>query len=141
MTYYTNNQHRIDYPTCRAQGDQIGSGTIESSIKQIVTQRMKVTGARWNFDNARRVAKARAAFLSGQWHKLATSHTWGLNFVSQFVRTPLFLFLEKFESPLCYNGQSGVLCAFLMNFEPWQKKIWIKPFTPSNTIHWLLDQT
>jgi hypothetical protein len=68
VTYYTNNQHRMDYPTYRAQGYQIGSGTIESGVKQIASQRMKVTGARWNLENACLVAKARAAFLSGQWN-------------------------------------------------------------------------
>jgi hypothetical protein len=73
VTYYTNNQHRMAYPAYRAQGYQIGSATIESGIKQIATQRMKVTGARWNLDNARLVAKARAAFLSRQWNTLASS--------------------------------------------------------------------
>jgi hypothetical protein len=71
VTYYTNNQHRMDYPTYRANGYQIGSGTIESGVKQIATQRMKVPGARWNLSSARLVAKARAAFLSGQWPALA----------------------------------------------------------------------
>jgi hypothetical protein len=71
-TYYTNNQHRMDYPTYRANGFQIGSGTIESGVKQIATQRMKVPGARWNLSSARLVAKARAAFLSGQWPALDT---------------------------------------------------------------------
>lgn len=75
VTYYTNNQHRMDYPTYRAQGYQIGSGTIESGVKQIASQRMKVTGARWNLDNARLVAKARAAFLSGQWPALAVARS------------------------------------------------------------------
>jgi len=71
-TYFQNNQQRMDYPTYRANGYQIGSGTIESAVKQIASQRMKVSGARWNLDNARWVAKARAAFLSGQWDFLAT---------------------------------------------------------------------
>ena len=72
VTYYTNNQQRMDYPTYRANGYQIGSGTIESGVKQIATQRMKVPGARWNLQSARLVAKARAAFLSGQWNHWAT---------------------------------------------------------------------
>lgn len=71
VTYYSNNQHRMDYPTYRANGYQIGSGTIESGVKQIATQRLKVSGARWHVTSARRVAKARAAFLSGQWSALA----------------------------------------------------------------------
>ncbi len=70
-TYYTNNRHRMDYPTYRANGYQIGSGTVESAVKQIAQQRLKVPGARWNLESARLVSKARAAFLSGQWPDLA----------------------------------------------------------------------
>ena len=50
VTYFTNNRLRMDYPTYRKNGYQIGSGTIESAAKQIVSQRMKVTGAIWNLD-------------------------------------------------------------------------------------------
>jgi hypothetical protein len=67
VTYFTNNRHRMDYPTYRANGYQIGSGTIESGCKQIVTQRLKVAGAIWELSNAVKTAKARAAFLSDQW--------------------------------------------------------------------------
>jgi len=70
-TYFRNNRSRMDYPTYRKQGYHIGSGTIESAAKQIGTQRMKVAGAIWNEDSARNVAKARAAYLSGQWDILA----------------------------------------------------------------------
>ncbi len=70
-TYFRNNRSRMDYPFYRKQGYHIGSGTIESAAKQIGTQRMKVAGAIWNEDSARNVAKARAAYLSGQWDMLA----------------------------------------------------------------------
>ena len=72
VTYFTNNRQRMDYPRYRANGYQIGSGTIESGIKQIGTQRMKVAGAFWNLHSARKVAKARAAYLSNEWDELAT---------------------------------------------------------------------
>jgi len=75
VTYFTNNRQRMDYPTYRAQGYQIGSGTIESAAKQIGSQRMKVPGARWNLASARYVAKARAAFLSDQWPSLTARRT------------------------------------------------------------------
>jgi ABC-type Fe2+-enterobactin transport system substrate-binding protein len=65
----------MDYPTYRNNGYQIGSGTIESAATQIVSQRMKVTGAIWNLDSARLVAKAHAAFLSDQWDDLAARRT------------------------------------------------------------------
>jgi hypothetical protein len=60
----------MDYPTYRAQGYQIGSGTIESGCKQIVSQRLKVAGAIWDLDNAIQTAKARAALLSDQWQAI-----------------------------------------------------------------------
>ncbi len=70
VTYFSNNRTRMDYPTYRANGYQIGSGTIESAAKQIGSLRMKVPGAIWNKDGARYVAKARAAYLSEQWDSL-----------------------------------------------------------------------
>jgi hypothetical protein len=75
VTYYTNNRQRMDYPSYRANGYHIGSGTIESGIKQIGTQRMKVAGASWNLESARKVSKARAAYLSDQWDELAERRT------------------------------------------------------------------
>jgi len=72
VTYFTNNRDRMDYPTYRANGYQIGSGTIESGCKQIVTQRLKVAGAIWDLDNAIKTAKARAALLSGQWDTITS---------------------------------------------------------------------
>jgi hypothetical protein len=69
--YFDQNRDRIDYPAYRRQGYQIGSGTIESAAKQIGTMRMKVAGATWNEDSARKVAKARAAYLSNDWDTLA----------------------------------------------------------------------
>jgi len=65
--YVTNHRHKMDYPTYRAQGYQIGSGTMESGCKQIGLERLKIAGARWSQDGARLVAKARAAYLSGRW--------------------------------------------------------------------------
>ncbi len=67
VRYFSNNQHRMDYPSYRDQGYQIGSGSMESGCKQIGLGRLKIAGARWSQPGARKVAKARAAYLSGQW--------------------------------------------------------------------------
>lgn len=72
VTYFTNNQHRMDYPTYRKNGYQIGSGTIESACKQIVTHRLKVSGAIWELDNAVKTAKARSAWLNGEWQTISS---------------------------------------------------------------------
>lgn len=68
--YFEHHKERMRYAHFRQQGYQIGSGTIESAAKQIGMMRMKVPGAIWNEANARKVAKARAAYLSDQWHSL-----------------------------------------------------------------------
>lgn len=73
VTYYTNNRHRMDYATYREQGYQIGSGSMESGCKQISLGRLKIAGARWGREGVRRVAKARAAYLSGDWDKINIS--------------------------------------------------------------------
>lgn len=67
ITYYTNNQHRMNYPAYREQGLQIGSGTIESGCKRVVKARLDQAGMTWTVEGARAVLKARAAYLSGQW--------------------------------------------------------------------------
>lgn len=46
-TYFTNNMERMRYDRFRAVGYMIGSGTVESGCKQIVTQRLKLPGAQW----------------------------------------------------------------------------------------------
>jgi hypothetical protein len=72
ITYFTHNQHRMDYARFRQQGYFIGSGTVESAGKQIVGLRLKRAGARWTEDGALTTAKARAAWLSGTWDVLAS---------------------------------------------------------------------
>jgi hypothetical protein len=69
-TYFSNHHQRMRYDFFRAQGYLIGSGTIESGCKQIVTQRLKRSGAQWLVEGAVLTAKARAAWLSGDWHTL-----------------------------------------------------------------------
>jgi len=72
VTYFTNNQHRMDYARFREQGYFIGSGTVESAGKQISGLRLKRAGARWTEQGALLTAKARAAWLSGTWEVLAS---------------------------------------------------------------------
>lgn len=73
--YFTNNMERMRYAHFRAAGYMIGSGTIESGCKQIVSQRLKLPGAQWIVPGAVQTAKARAAWLSGQWHILCAKRS------------------------------------------------------------------
>lgn len=70
VTYYTNNQARMRYAHFRKQNYFIGSGTVESGCKQIVSMRLKRSGARWSKSGASATAKARAAWLNHDWHTL-----------------------------------------------------------------------
>lgn len=70
VTYFTNNPHRMRYDQYRAAGSLIGSGTVESGCKQVVTQRLKLPGAQWDVSGAVYTAKARAAWLGGKWDVL-----------------------------------------------------------------------
>jgi hypothetical protein len=67
ITYFQNNRHRMCYPQFRAQGYQIGSGTIESGCKRVIGARLKQAGMTWTLQGARQVIKARAMFLSNEW--------------------------------------------------------------------------
>ena len=61
------NQHRsriVNYAYFQAEGLTIGSGAIESTIKQI-GRRIKISGAQWNAENISQVLKHRCAYLNG----------------------------------------------------------------------------
>jgi hypothetical protein len=70
ISYYTNNLARMQYAHFRAMGYFIGSGTVESACKQIVSMRLKRSGARWSHQGASLTAKARTAWLSNSWHSV-----------------------------------------------------------------------
>lgn len=69
LTYFTNNQPRMDYAHYRQLNLQIGSGTIESACKHVVAARLKQAGMRWKLENARSLAKLRARFQSDRWQE------------------------------------------------------------------------
>lgn len=64
--YLEHHRHRIvNYGYFQAEGIPIGSGAVESSIKQI-DHRMKLTGAQWNSENVPQALAVRCAYLNGQ---------------------------------------------------------------------------
>jgi len=69
LVYFTNQVHRMDYPSYRAKGWLIGSGPVEAACKQVVGQRLKGSGMRWGEAGADAVCHLRALFRSekGQW--------------------------------------------------------------------------
>lgn len=65
------NRHRqriVNYGYYQAEGISIGSGAIESTIKQI-GRRIKLSGVQWKKDNVPQVLKHRSSYLNGQFSK------------------------------------------------------------------------
>jgi hypothetical protein len=68
-TYFVNHQRRMQYQQFRAEGYPIGSGAVESAIKQF-KQRLTGPGMRWSRPGAGRMVTIRSAVLSGTFQDL-----------------------------------------------------------------------
>ena len=67
--YFETHQRRMQYLEFREEGFPIGSGAVESGVKQF-KQRLTGTGMRWKRDNANRMLIIRAAVLGNDFHDL-----------------------------------------------------------------------
>lgn len=64
VAYLEQHRERIpDYQNFQSEGIMIGSGEVESMIKQIA-RRIKISGAQWNRSNLPQVLKHRCAYLN-----------------------------------------------------------------------------
>jgi hypothetical protein len=75
LTYFRNHQHRMRYDLYRANGLQVGSGTIESGCKHVISARLKQAGMIWSADGARFIAKLRTRLKSRRWHQTAALYS------------------------------------------------------------------
>jgi hypothetical protein len=62
--YFEKNQERMRYQTFLAHGYHIGSGTIESACRRLVTQRLKCAGMHWREETAEAVLALRTHLKS-----------------------------------------------------------------------------
>ena len=67
ITYLTNQADRMGYVAARAEGRNIGSGSVEATCKSLVQVRMCRSGARWRRHSAQAVLSLRALALSDRW--------------------------------------------------------------------------
>jgi hypothetical protein len=67
--YFERHQRRMQYHQFREERLPIGSGTVESGVKQF-KQRLCGTGMRWEEDNANRILVIRTAVLSNHFDAL-----------------------------------------------------------------------
>ena len=57
----------MNYSDYRSHGSPIGSGIVESACKQIVTERLKLSGMRWSHAGAQQIMTLRSILLSQTW--------------------------------------------------------------------------
>jgi len=69
LSYYREHQERMDYASYRARNLQIGSGSVESACKQLVSARLKQAGMIWEAGGAEAVATVRAWLKSERWEE------------------------------------------------------------------------
>ena len=70
LCYYKNNHARMMYGTYKEKGYIIGSGAIESAHRNVVQQRMKLSGQRWSINGAQYIVNLRACKKSNQWSQI-----------------------------------------------------------------------
>lgn len=68
--YYQNNKIRMQYKTYLDAGFLIGSGPIESAHRNIVQQRLKLSGQRWSEKGAQQIVNLRACQKGNRWSEL-----------------------------------------------------------------------
>ncbi|MEI7698368.1 MAG: hypothetical protein WCK86_01120 [Planctomycetia bacterium] len=65
--YLYRYQRFMNYSEYRRHGSPIGSGIVESACKQIVTERLKLSGMRWCHAGAGQIKTLRSILLSQTW--------------------------------------------------------------------------
>ena len=64
IRYLFGHRHRMRYHRVKERGLPIGSGAMESGIKQMTTARLRMPGMKWTRDGADAILRIRAAHLS-----------------------------------------------------------------------------
>ena len=70
LRYYENNCCRMHYKTYLNNGYLIGSGAIESAHRDVVQQRLKLSGQRWSIKGAQQIVNLRAYKKSDRWNEV-----------------------------------------------------------------------
>ena len=73
LAYFSAQPQRFAYAQVRAMKLPIGSGAIESLIRQVVNLRLKGTGKFWLANHAEVVLHGRCQWAAGQWQQFSQS--------------------------------------------------------------------
>ena len=70
INYYRSNKDRMQYHKYLEKGLIIGSGAIESAHKDVLQQRLKLSGQRWTIEGFQQMAQLRVVYKSKQEHRI-----------------------------------------------------------------------
>ncbi len=70
INYYKQNKDRMQYHKYLKEGLLIGSGAIESAHKDVLQQRLKLSGQRWTKQGFQQMAQLRVVYKSKQEHRI-----------------------------------------------------------------------
>jgi hypothetical protein len=68
LNYFAGHQERLNYALRLRRGQSIGSGLVEGSIKQLLNQRLKQTGARWKTEHVGPFVELGALAAGPEWN-------------------------------------------------------------------------
>jgi hypothetical protein len=71
LPYFSDQPQRFAYPQVKAMNLPIGSGAIESLIRQVVNLRLKGNGKFWLPENAEIILHGRCQWAAGQWNQFS----------------------------------------------------------------------
>lgn len=71
LPYFSDQVQRFAYAQVKAMALPIGSGAIESLIRQVVNLRLKGNGKFWLLENAEIILHGRCQWAAGQWHQFS----------------------------------------------------------------------
>jgi len=68
VNYYEEHEERMFYKTYNDKGLLIGSGPIEAAHRNVIQQRLKLSGQKWTIKGAQAIANLRCYHKSGAWN-------------------------------------------------------------------------
>ena len=90
LRYIIQHRHRMRYFEIRSRRLPIGSGAMESGIKQLIPTRLRMPGMKWTKEGADAVLKVRSAHMSNSLRLTTTRrHTSLKKAVAEQYRAPL----------------------------------------------------
>lgn len=70
--YLDRNKENMRYHVCLSRGYPIGSGVVEGACRNLINDRMELTGMRWSLHGAESMIRLRAAELNQDWQDFWT---------------------------------------------------------------------